>query len=196
MASSLHSISTFELISTLISLLVVSLGTRQKAFAWPLGIFSLILSLVVHYESHLYSKSLFNAIRIITSFYGWYQWRHGGKNKKGIQVSHLGFKVSVLLGCLGVVGTLVLGTLFHRYTEAHFPYRDAFYTAFALIGHVLLARKKLEAWALFFLLDLTYIPIYFAKERYFFTLKYLIYLGIAFYGYIKWKKSLEEERQQ
>jgi nicotinamide mononucleotide transporter len=51
------------------------------------------------------------------------------------------------------------------------------------------SRKKIESWTLWLLIDILSAGIYFYKEIYFYSLLYIIYAGMAFMGYIAWRKS-------
>ena len=189
-----HEINYFELLSSLISLTAVSLGARRKFYVWPIALVGTLLSCYVHYQAHLYSKSLLNIFRVFTSFYGWYQWLYGGKSQTKLNITKTTLREWVLWISGGIVGMFLLGSFFSTQTSADYPYRDAFYASFAFIAHFMLAKKKLETWVLFLILDLVYIQIYYEKGLIFFLIKYIIYLFLAVYGYFSWRKSYLEQR--
>ena len=97
-----------------------------------------------------------------------------------------------MLIVLGAVGTVVIGYLFDTYTDADLAYWDAFTTAYSLVGQYMLAHKKIENWILWIVVDTVASGMYVYKGLYLLALLYFLYLGLATYGYLNWKKSMTE----
>ncbi|HSS66603.1 MAG TPA: nicotinamide riboside transporter PnuC [Gammaproteobacteria bacterium] len=77
-------------------------------------------------------------------------------------------------------------------TDASVPYPDAFTTATSLVAQWLIARKKLESWLFWIIVDLGAIAIYLYKSLYLTTGLYLIFLILAIGGYFAWKNSYRQ----
>ena len=95
----------------------------------------------------------------------------------------------ILLG-LGILGTVTLGTAFDQFTDADIPYWDAFTSSFSVVGTYMQARKHLQNWLLWLVIDAVYIGVYWYKGLNAFALLSIIYLGLAAYGYWKWRNQL------
>ena len=83
-----------------------------------------------------------------------------------------------------------MGTFFHYFTDADVPFLDATATALSFTAQYMIAKKKLENWILWMIVNLMYIGIYSYKGLYLYMILFTIYLGMAVYGYLKWRKEL------
>jgi nicotinamide mononucleotide transporter len=81
----------------------------------------------------------------------------------------------------------------HRWAGAALPYWDAFAAVLSLIAQWLLARKALESWILWIVVDVVSIGIYSAKELYLTAGLYVIFLGLAITGLMAWRRDLARE---
>ena len=183
-------INWIELFAVLFGLIAVYFNTREIVWGWPTGIIGVILSGILFYEVRLYSDLILHVVYVVLGFYGWYEWLYGGKNKSTLRVTTLSPQTLLLLISSGGIGTGVIGYLFDRYTEADLAYWDAFTTSFSLVGQYLLAKKKLENWILWIVVDVVASGIYVYKELYLLALLYFLYLGLAAYGYHRWRSTL------
>ncbi|MCG8340083.1 MAG: nicotinamide riboside transporter PnuC, partial [Cytophagales bacterium] len=182
-------INYLELISASMSLTAVFLKTRQKVLTWPVGLIGIITGFFVYYEAKLYAKCLLNIIYCLLAIYGWYQWLYGGKNKTPLKVSKTNFQTFVVILTIGLLSTLSLGHILATYTDAELVYGDAFHTSFSPLAAWMTARKKLESWILWIDLDIFYLGVCYYKGLCFFSISHGIYLILAGYGYIRWRKS-------
>ncbi len=179
-----------EFFAVVFGLVAVYFNTKEIIWGWPTGIVGVILSGVLFYQVKLYADLGLHIVYVILGFYGWYKWLYGGKNQSELRVSRTNTSLMIGLIAAGIVGTAGIGYFFQQTTDADLPYWDAFTTAFSLVGQYMLAKKKLENWILWIVVDIVASGIYVMKELYLLALLYFLYLGLAAYGYRQWKKSL------
>jgi nicotinamide mononucleotide transporter len=72
---------------------------------------------------------------------------------------------------------------------------DSMVMILSIVATVLLARKKLETWYLWILVDLLCIGLFYKKGAIFLTLEYFIFLIIAVYGLLSWSKEYKNEKR-
>ncbi len=183
-----------EFFALVFGIIAVYFNTKEIVWGWPTGIVGVVLSGIVFYDARLYADLSLHVIYFVLGFYGWYEWLYGGKNKSELAVSTLSYTSIFLLSIIGVAGTLLIGYFFDQYTDADLAYWDAFTTSFSLVGQYMLARKKIENWILWLVVDLVASGIYLYKGLYMLALLYFLYLGLATYGYLNWKKSLYQNQ--
>jgi nicotinamide mononucleotide transporter len=75
------------------------------------------------------------------------------------------------------------------FTDSNVPAWDALSTALSAIGMWLLARKYIEQWWVWIIVDIISVGLYIYKGIYFYAALYALYIVIAVLGYINWKKS-------
>lgn len=179
-----------EFFAVVFGLIAVYFNTKEIIWGWPTGIVGVVLSGILFYQVKLYADLGLHVVYVILGFYGWYKWLYGGNNQSELQVSRASTSLMIGLIATGIVGTAGIGYFFQQTTDADLPYWDAFTTAFSLVGQYMLAKKKLENWILWIVVDTVASGIYVAKGLYLLALLYFLYLGLAAYGYRNWQRFL------
>jgi len=90
---------------------------------------------------------------------------------------------------IGMWAYLVIGFLMYFYTDASAPWVDSFVAVFSLFANWLLAKRKIENWWIWILVDIIYIGLFIFKELYLSAGLYAILLILAIKGLVDWKKS-------
>jgi nicotinamide mononucleotide transporter len=180
----------FEGIAAISGLLCVWLTVRQNVLCWPTGLIQVILFIGVFYYANLYSDLILHVIYVIMQLYGWYHWLHGGREHTELKVTVLSTPILLIWILTGIAATVPWGYLMAAYTDAAAPYADAFIAVMSLIAQWLMARKKLESWHFWIVVDIVAIVVYLYKELYITTGLYSIFLLLAIMGYFQWKRTV------
>lgn len=198
-----YQMSYLEFFGTIFNLWCVWLAAKNKILTWPVGLVGIILYIFLFYQIQLYSDLFEQFYFLVASFYGWWLWRYSGnknesdKNKK-LKISVNLVRTNIVYAGIILFGTILMGyfmsnihVYFPRFFSlpASFPYLDAFTTVMSFTATILMAKKKLECWYLWILVDIIGIGLYYTKGVKFIALEYLIFLIIATNGYFKWRKE-------
>ena len=89
-----------------------------------------------------------------------------------------------------VVSFLGIAWILIAYTDSNVPWLDSFTTALSIVGMWMLARKYIEQWFAWILVDIVCCGLYIYKDLYFTSALYGLYSIIAIFGYFKWKKLM------
>ncbi len=185
---------TIEIIAALSGLICVWLQTKENIWAWPFGILSVVLYVFIFYDSFLYSDMILHVIYIVLNAYGWWHWSRKKKHAKSeIPVKRLSWRADFWTAVLILAGTAVWGWNMGHLTRAQFVYYDAFTTVGSLTAQYLLAKKFIENWIIWILVDLVAIPVYIAKELYLTAGLYTVYLVLCIYGYLQWRRQFSPQ---
>jgi nicotinamide mononucleotide transporter len=182
--------SPLEWVAVVSGFACVWLAARESLWNFPLAILSCGLYVLVYFQSRLYSDSYLQVVFIGLSLYGWYAWRRGGRGGGQLTVTRTRPREWLLLSLLVAVYTAGFGYYLRHYTDASLPYWDSFTTGGSLVAQYLLMRKRLENWLLWILVDIIYVPILWYKQLYPTSGLYALYLALAVYGYIEWRRAL------
>ncbi len=178
-----------EILGVVFSLLYLFFSIRQNILLWPMGIISAVLYMVVFYQSKFYADMGLNGYYFIISIYGWILWgKSESKRGRALQVSRVKWKLALILGLISVLAFLMIGVILDRYTDSPIPYWDAFTTAVSFIATWMLARKILEHWILWIVVDAVSMGLYLYRGLYPTLILFAIYTAMAIIGYIEWKK--------
>ena len=94
------------------------------------------------------------------------------------------------LTLLGIAIWAFLWLLLSRLTDSPVPIGDSFTTALSVVAMYLLAKKHIEHWWLWVVVNLVSTALYAWKGLYAMTGFFAIYTLIAAMGYFKWKKEM------
>lgn len=183
--------SYIELSAVTALVIYVYFATRQKLATWFFGLIGVSLFFIINYKAQLYAQLPLGALYFLMNFYGWYEWKFGGKNRSFLPVSRTSFNIWMVLLILGSLGTLLIGYILMEFSDSDVPFWDGGTTAFSFVGTWMLARKKLENWVLWFFVDSIYIGLYLYKSLALSALLYFIYVIFSVVGFIKWYRSMK-----
>lgn len=97
-----------------------------------------------------------------------------------------------LLGCLLALAALWIAIAYGlTYTNSTVIPYDSFTTAMSIVATWMLARKYIEQWIAWILVDIVCVGLYFYKGMYFYGPLYAIYTVVAVFGYLKWRKLMK-----
>lgn len=179
-----------EVVGVVTGLLCVALAARQNIWTFPVALVSVTLYIYVFYEARLYADMGLQVMFAGLNFYGWYLWLHKGSQRQERPVTTTTRKQWAYLAVLVPLFTVGLGYFLHANTNADLAFWDAGTTAVSLGAQWLMSRKKLENWLIWIAVDAVYVPIYLYKGLYPTAGLYFLYLGLAWWGYRDWKKSM------
>lgn len=184
--------SPFESTAALLGIIAVYLSTRQSVASWPVGILYAGMYVVVFFQARLYASAGLHVTYLVLSVYGWWSWLRGGTRRTPLKVARARPRVVAAALALAVVAWLTLGTYLRRETAAALPYLDSLLTCISLVAQWMLARKLLENWILWILVDLVYVPLYLSQNLRSTAILYTVYLGLAAKGWWDWRRELTE----
>lgn len=186
-------INPYEAAGLVFGLLAVLLLIRENIWTWPSGIAYVLVSLVIFWREKLYADFGLHIFFLVLNIYGWWYWVYGDKNKKEVvPVTTISLSWLLVLTWISLAGTFLMGYLLSR-TDASLPYWDSATTVFSITAMWLTARKKIENWYFWFLVDVLATGVYFYKDIYFYAVLYLIYIGLAVSGYLAWNKTMKSQ---
>lgn len=162
---------------------------RENIWCFPVGLLNVSLSLVLFLNQKLYSDVIQQAVYIILLIYGWYNWLNI-KDKKIEVIGSTTAKMWFALSFSAILVAISMGSFFHYFTDADVPYLDASATALSFVAQFLIARKKIENWLIWMVVNVVYVGIYINKELYLYALLFTVYLILAVWGYKEWKKEM------
>lgn len=181
-----------EIAGLFFGLICVWLLIKENIWTWPTGIIYVIISLYIFYQEKLYADLALHFIYLGLNFYGWYYWIYGNNNKQEeLPVTKASYKLLIILIICSTISIIIVGYLLQNFTDASLPYWDTTTTILSLAGMYLTAKKKIENWYFWFVVDVIATGIYFYKGIEFYAILYLIYIGLAVVGYFSWRKSLQ-----
>lgn len=178
-----------EIPAVILGLISVYLVTRQNVWCYPLGIVSVFVYIFIFFEVKLYADMGLQVFFIILQLYGWYEWLYGGKGHTALIVGWASLRVYWWTVLFTILSTALLGFTLHETTDASLPYIDSFLAVLSMAAQWMMAKKYVENWILWMIVNVGSIAMYGYKGLLFTMVLYAVYLGLAILGYREWKKS-------
>jgi len=189
-----RTMSPWELVAVLLALAYLVLAIRENVACWIAAILSTSIYIVLMFQVGLYVESALQLFYIAMAVYGWYSWTHGEGPGHKLEVSS--WPLSRHAGPLSMILLLSLGSgyLLENFSDAALPYLDSFTTWGAIVTTWMVARKIIQNWHYWFIIDSVSVYLYISRGLWLTALLFMVYLVLIVIGYRQWRKSLEASR--
>jgi nicotinamide mononucleotide transporter len=146
---------------------------------------------VLFFRSRIYADAILQVFFFVTLAWGWRHWVKDRGQAPELPVTRLGWRGCAIVIALAAGATVVWALSLVRWTDAVIPWRDAFVAAFSVAAQILQARKNVETWPAWIIVNAVAIPAYWTATLAYTAFLYLIYLGLAFEGWREWRRVLK-----
>lgn len=185
-----------EIIGTIIGLIYLWLEYHASIYLWVASIVMPIVYIFIFYDAGLYADMGINIYYVLASIYGFVCWRWaiGLKRKESpteeLKISHTPIKFITPLSIISIVLTFALAYILISFTDSNVPWWDSATTSLSIVAMWLMARKYIEQWWVWIVVDVISAGLYLYKDLYFTAGLYALYAVIAYFGYKKWKELM------
>ena len=190
-----------EILGVITGVIYLWLEYKASIYLWIAGIIMPTIYLFVYYDAGLYADFAINIYYLAIALYGWVAWKTGftlfgsRKPKKELRISHTPRAAWIKASVAFVAALLLIAYVLINYTDSTVPWSDSFTTALSIVGMWMLARKYIEQWWVWCVVDVACSALYIYKGLHFTAILYAVYAIIAIFGYFKWKKLMQNEEQ-
>ena len=182
-----------ETVAVVLSIGYLVLAMKENSLCWYCAFFSTAIYVVIFGDVSLYMESALNVYYMAMAIYGWCQWQRGGSDNEGIALSVWTAKQHLIAMAVIILATLISGYLLSATTEARLPYIDSFTTWASILTTVMVARKVVENWLYWIVIDSVSIFLYLDRELYQTAVMFILDLVLATLGYFAWRKRYLEQ---
>jgi len=192
------SLSAWELVAVLLGIAYLLLAVRESLWCWYAAFVSTGIFLWLFWEVNLLMESALQLYYLAMAVYGWHQWRHGSRGGQAASAAAGSQQLPIgtwqpgthLLAIAGVIAASAgSGFLLAQYTDAALPYLDSFTTWGSILTTWMVARKILENWLYWLVIDSASIYIYLERGLTLTAGLFAVYLIIVVFGYRRWLRQ-------
>ncbi|TLF43201.1 nicotinamide riboside transporter PnuC [Maribacter aurantiacus] len=178
-----------EIVSVVLNLLFLVFLLKERIICWLFGILGSLTSMLLFYQSKLYSECILYSYYVLMGFYGYYLWKQKKEGHKSLNISKWSLISHLYILIVGISLSITMGYYFDNYTDAEKSYLDSATTIFSFIATYMEAKKVLSAWIFWIILNGLSIYLYFSRGLNIYALLALVYFVVSFYGYLVWKQK-------
>jgi len=186
--------SILEWLGVLSSIAYVILAAFRKILCWPFGFLSSAIYVYICYTSNLYLETGLQIFYVGMAVYGWMNWMK--QNQKNVPVIH--WKLMLHLGLIlgGIMITVGLGYYFKANTKQASPYLDAAITVFSFMATWMTAKRVVEGWIYWIIVDFAAIFLYASRDLYLSALLYFIFTVMSVSAFFQWYNQIKVQQKK
>ena len=181
-----QAMSVWEAAAVVLGVAYLLLAMRESLWCWYAAFASTAIFLVLFWNVNLLMESALQVYYLAMAVYGWWQWRRGGTGQTGLAISRWDVRQHVVAVAAVLLVSAASGALLQHYTGAALPYLDSFTTWGSVLTTCMVARKILENWLYWLVIDSVSIYLYLDRALYLTAGLFVVYLIIVLFGYRKW----------
>jgi nicotinamide mononucleotide transporter len=191
------------LLASITGMLCVVLAARGSIFNYYPGIINVILYAYVSYQRQYYGEVMLNLLYFLPmQFWGLYLW--GKKenidavNKEIVKIQVLSNKNRAALILVSAISTVLYGISL-KLIKGSMPFVDSASTILSIVAMYLMAKRYLEQWFLWIIIDVVTIIMWFAvllkgHNDISMLVMWSAYLVNAIYGFFNWIKLYDLQK--
>ncbi|PLX13164.1 MAG: nicotinamide riboside transporter PnuC [Marinilabiliales bacterium] len=187
-----------QTLALIFGLAYILLSVKESIWCWVTGLISSALLVYVFFKSKVYADMGLQLYYVAISIYGWLNWLYGGRSKKqnDLKISRINIKLGMVLFIINGILFTIIAFILVNYTDSDIAYWDAFTTAASFVATWMLAKKYIEHWLIWIVVDFVSVGLYLYKEIYGALILMAVYTILAIVGYFEWKKTLTIELKE
>lgn len=193
LAGQAQAFAPLELVAVLLAIAYLLLAIRQNIWCWACAGVSTAIYVWLYIDARLYMESALNGFYFFMAIYGWFVWRAGRTADHERPVVCWALRVHVIALAAILLASLINGYVLSRYTDAAFPYIDSLTTWSAIWATFLVARKVLENWWYWLLIDVASVFINWVRDLQLTALLFVVYVIMIPFGLLAWRRSMREQ---
>lgn len=190
-----------EIAGVVVGVIYLWLEYRASIYLWIASIVMPAIYLFVYYDAGLYADTAINIYYLIIALYGWAAWKWGfsfcrkGKNQptEELPITHISPRGWIAMAGVYAVTQIAISMMLMHLTDSDVVWFNGLTSALSIVGMYMLARKYIEQWWVWFVVDILSAGLYLYKDLYFTAALYAVYAVIAIFGYMKWKNLMIEQ---
>ena len=173
----------------------VVLAKKENIWVYPTGLIATVITTYLLYQAKYFGDMTMNAYYSLMSLYGWYKWS-AKTNEPEIKITRTNMREKFIgLGLFGL--TMVITYMVYKFFDYKLEipnYIDIFTSGLFFTAMWYMALKKIENWTLWIIGDCIVVPLFAYRGLGMLSLQYFIFTILAVYGYLEWKKIIQEKK--
>ena len=193
LAREAQALSSAELVAVILAIAYLLLVIRQNIWCWFCAAISSALYVWLFIGAKLYMESLLYLFYVLMAIYGYLVWMGVGRESQAIAVTVWSPRRHIIAITVIVVFAGVTGWWLSKNTDAAYPYVDSATTFAAIWATLLVARKVLENWWYWLVIDVVSVFIYWSRGLEATTVLFVLYVVLIPIGLITWTRSYRKD---
>ncbi len=192
----LESLFTWENLAVVLAVSYLLLILFEKRIGWICAFISTSIYIILFWEVYLFMDAALNVYYLAMAVYGWLQWSKQKDSGEALKIHSWPWQKHALAISGIIAVSAISGFLLNNNTEAAWPYVDSFTTWASVFTTILVARKVLENWLYWIVIDGISVFVYLERGLTSTAFLFAAYVVIVIVGWFKWRALIEAEKKE
>lgn len=189
----LQGMSSWEITAALMGVAYILLAAKESQWCWLFAFLSTLIYTVIFWEGQLPMQALLNVYYMGMAVYGFWLWRQHGTQTSTLPISRWCWGQHLAFVIVGLIMSSLMTLYLQKTGQSQSPVLDAYTTVFAVMNTWLMAKKVLENWLYWVVIDAAATVLYFQTGYYATMLLFVLNTVLAIAGYVSWVKLYQRQ---
>lgn len=190
----IHQMSGWEITAALLGVAYILLAAKESQWCWLFAFLSTLVYTALFWEGQLPMQALLNFYYMGMAIYGFWLWRkHGGAQTKTLQISRWRWGQHFIFIAVGIVISALVSLYLQKTGQSQSPMLDAYTTVFSVMNTWLMAKKILENWLYWVVIDSAATVLYVQTGYYATAVLFVLNTVLAVAGFVSWVKLYRKQ---
>lgn len=187
--------SGWELSAALMGVAYILLAAKESQWCWLFAFFSTLIYTVLFWHGQLPMQALLNFYYIGMAIYGYWLWQKHGKTEDNLTITNWRLSTNLLFITVGFAISMLVTYYLQLTDQSQSPALDATITVFSVMNTWLIAKKVLQNWLYWIVIDAAAIVLYIETAYYATAALFVLNTLLAVAGFISWMKRYRHQSQ-
>jgi len=186
-------LSGCEIAAALMGVAYILLASKESQWCWLFAFLSTVIYTVLFWEGQLPMQALLNFYYMGMAVYGFWLWHSHGTTEESLNISTWNWKNNLLFMTGGLVVSAILTYYLETSAQSQSPTLDAYITVFSVMNTWLMAKKILQNWLYWIIIDAAAVVLYVETAYYATALLFIFNTILAVLGLMRWLKIYRQQ---
>lgn len=191
--SAFSQMSGWEMIAALMGVAYILFAAKESQWCWLFAFLSTMIYTVLFWDGQLPMQALLNVYYMGMAVYGYWLWHQNGIVENKLTINSWAWPKNLSFIVVGIGLSSIVTIYLHNTEQSQSPFLDAFTTVFAVMNTYLMAKKILQNWLYWVVIDAVAVVLYIETGYFATAALFILNTILAVAGYISWVKL---QRQQ
>lgn len=186
-------LSNWEIMAALMGVAYILLAAKESQWCWLFAFVSTIIYTALFWEGQLPMQALLNFYYMGMAVYGFWLWQQHGNAEQSLAISSWAWPKQLGFVVAGAIISVVVTYYLQANDYSQQPALDATVTVFSVMNTWLMAKKILQNWLFWVVIDAAAVLLYFETGYYATMVLFVINTILAGAGYLSWVKLYRQQ---
>jgi nicotinamide mononucleotide transporter len=185
--------SGWEITAALMGVAYILLAAKESQWCWLFAFISTIIYTVLFWEGQLPMQALLNFYYMGMAVYGFWLWHRHGTAHEPLMISSWHWSKNLLFIVIGFIISAIVTYYLELTGQSQSPTLDAYITVFSVLNTWLMAKKIIQNWLYWIIIDAAAVVLYVETAYYATAVLFVINTILAIAGFISWIKLYRQQ---